>query len=100
MPDDHSLLAPPLPIPNRTVKRRRADDSVDCPCESRSSSGTLNNKARTPIRALLFLLPVINAGTQRYDRIAESATSTDGFANRRGSGPSAPVCRIRLRLAA
>ena len=29
MPDDHSPLAPPLPIPNRTVKRRRADDSVD-----------------------------------------------------------------------
>ena len=28
MPDDHSALAPPLPIPNRTVKRRRADDSA------------------------------------------------------------------------
>jgi hypothetical protein len=44
MPDDHSPLEPPLPIPNRTVKRRRADDSVDCPCESRSSSGTLKAK--------------------------------------------------------
>src|SRR4029079_15178908 len=41
MPDDFSPLAPPLPIPNRTVKRRRADDSADCPCESRSSSGPL-----------------------------------------------------------
>ena len=40
MPDDHSPLDPPLPIPNRTVKRRHADDSVDYPCESRSSSGT------------------------------------------------------------
>src|SRR6476659_10564559 len=39
-PDHHSPLAPPLPIPNRTVKRRRADDSTDCPCESRSLSGT------------------------------------------------------------
>src|SRR5690348_11110224 len=39
-PDDHSPPAPPLPIPNRTVKRRRADDSTDCPCESRSLSGT------------------------------------------------------------
>ena len=45
MPDDHSPLEPPLPIPNRTVKRRHADDSVDYPCESRSSSGTLKAKA-------------------------------------------------------
>lgn len=29
MPDDHSELEPPLPIPNRTVKRYRADDSAD-----------------------------------------------------------------------
>ena len=31
MPDDHSKSVPPLPIPNRTVKRLRADDSAD-PC--------------------------------------------------------------------
>ena len=29
MPDDHSELVPLLPIPNRTVKRLRADDSAD-----------------------------------------------------------------------
>ena len=28
MPDDHSELVPPLPIPNRTVKRLYADDSA------------------------------------------------------------------------
>jgi hypothetical protein len=28
MPDDHSELVPPLPIPNRTVKRLSADDSA------------------------------------------------------------------------
>ena len=28
-PDDHSELVPLLPIPNRTVKRLRADDSAD-----------------------------------------------------------------------
>ena len=28
MPDDHSELVPLLPIPNRTVKRLRADDSA------------------------------------------------------------------------
>ena len=29
LPDDHSKLVPLLPIPNRTVKRLRADDSAD-----------------------------------------------------------------------
>ena len=29
MPDDHSKVAPLLPIPNRTVKRLSADDSAD-----------------------------------------------------------------------
>ena len=28
MPDDHSESVPPLPIPNRTVKRFRANDSA------------------------------------------------------------------------
>ena len=28
-PDDHSKSVPLLPIPNRTVKRLRADDSAD-----------------------------------------------------------------------
>jgi hypothetical protein len=28
MPDDHSKLVPPLPIPNRTVKQFCADDSA------------------------------------------------------------------------
>ena len=28
MPDDHSEVVPLLPIPNRTVKRFRADDSA------------------------------------------------------------------------
>ena len=45
MSDDHSELAPPLPIPNRAVKRLSADDSADSPCESRTSSGTHNGNA-------------------------------------------------------
>ena len=28
IPDDHSAVEPRLPIPNRTVKRSRADDSA------------------------------------------------------------------------
>src|SRR5581483_5547914 len=54
MSDDHSPLAPPLPIPNRTVKRRRADDSVDYPCESRSSSGTHKANAQPTSWAFCF----------------------------------------------
>jgi hypothetical protein len=34
-------LVPRLPTPTRTVTRLRADDSVDYPCESRSSSDSL-----------------------------------------------------------
>ena len=36
MSGDHSEVVPLLPIPNRTVKHLSADDSADCPCESRS----------------------------------------------------------------
>ena len=38
--DGHGGAAPPLPIPNRIVKRPRADDSGVLPCESRSPSDT------------------------------------------------------------
>ena len=44
MPDDNSELVPPLPIPNRAVKRLSADDSTDYPCESRTLSGTPKEK--------------------------------------------------------
>src|SRR5690348_16782208 len=54
MPDDHSELEPPLPIPNRAVKRLSADDSADYPCESRTSSGT--HKAEGPSRKVWGLL--------------------------------------------
>ena len=40
--DDHSRVEPPLPIPNRTVKRSRANDSRHLACESRSSSDSLS----------------------------------------------------------
>ena len=45
IPDEHSALVPPLPIPNRAVKRCCANDSMDYPCESRSSSGPQKQKA-------------------------------------------------------
>ena len=40
MPGSHSGVEPPLPIPNRTVKRSRADDSGLTARESRSPPGT------------------------------------------------------------
>ena len=55
IPDEHSALVPPLPIPNRAVKRRRADDSMDYPCESRSSSGPKTKKPRPSGRGFLHL---------------------------------------------
>ena len=41
----HSELDPPLPIPNRAVKRLSADDSADYPCESRTLLGSLSRQA-------------------------------------------------------
>ena len=57
MPDDHSKVAPLLPIPNRTVKRLSADDSAD----SRVKVG--HRQARTveappsQVGALSFAVP-------------------------------------------
>ena len=52
-PDDHSELEPPLPIPNRTVKRLSADDSEHFARESRTSSGNSQKKG-SPSRGSLF----------------------------------------------
>ena len=54
MSDDHSKVAPPLPIPNRTVKRLRANDSEHPACESRSSSDSYTQTPAAP--AGVFLL--------------------------------------------
>ena len=45
MPDDHSELEPPLPIPNRTVKRLHADDSAD----TRVKVGNRQAPLKTPL---------------------------------------------------
>jgi hypothetical protein len=54
MPDDHSESVPPLPIPNRTVKRLHADDSAD----SRVKVGhrqAPQQKTETPPQTVGFL---------------------------------------------
>ncbi len=62
----HSELDPRLPIPNRTVKRLCADDSADCPRESRSPPGAQHEKAH-PAKgwAFLFGLPERCPGSGR-----------------------------------
>ncbi len=53
----HSVLVPPLPIPNRAVKRDRADDSVD----SHAKVGHRQTPFPTPLcqhtRVFLFVRP-------------------------------------------
>ena len=53
----HSVLVPPLPIPNRAVKRDRADDSVD----SHAKVGHRQTPFSTPLcqhtRVFLFVRP-------------------------------------------
>ena len=46
-------MVPRLPIPNRTVKRLSADDSVVLPCESRSLPNTYS-KPPTDVGGFYF----------------------------------------------
>lgn len=61
MPGDHSKLEPLLPIPNRTVKRLRADDSADYPCESRSSPGSYTQNPQPYTLGVLLWRRGLNA---------------------------------------
>ena len=57
MPDGHSRAVPPLPIPNRTVKRLCADDSAETGVKV-GYRQAINNK--TPVLTdWVFLLPGI-----------------------------------------
>ena len=76
MSDDHSELEPPLPIPNRAVKRLSADDSADYPCESRTSSGT--HKRKRPGRKVgAFLFVMLTVLLERSDNTSGGNTSLE-----------------------
>ena len=49
MPDDHSKSVPPLPIPNRTVKRLCADDSAATSVKVGYRQASYKEKARSVI---------------------------------------------------
>src|SRR5690606_37779858 len=64
---DHSKVDPLLPIPTRTVKRLRADDSGLPVCESRSSSGSYPSKPQhTTCWGFVFETRKITMHTRRY----------------------------------
>ena len=54
MPDDQSELVPPLPIPNRTVKRLHANDSADT--RVKVGNRQAPTKSRTPPQGGVFAL--------------------------------------------
>ncbi len=54
MPDDHSKSVPPLPIPNRTVKRFCADDSAETSVKVGYRQAFILRKAPTKVGAFFF----------------------------------------------
>src|SRR5437879_1228465 len=54
MPDDHSKLVPPLPIPNRTVKRLRADDSASTRVKVGHRQASILKSSSVIARAFFF----------------------------------------------
>ena len=84
MPDDHSKLAPPLPIPNRTVKRLRADDSAD----SRVKVGHRQalTTANTPRAILAGGLCLWRSGCLRGMHMASVQIQTSPHTSTQGHG--------------
>ena len=53
-PDGHSELEPPLPIPNRTVKRLCADDSAATSVKVGHRQATIRKTPGLPVGGFLF----------------------------------------------
>ena len=63
MPDDHSEVEPPLPIPNRTVKRFSADDSEHSLVKvGHCQAVTAAKTPREILGAFLFLAGFVSVG--------------------------------------
>ena len=56
MPDDHSELEPPLPIPNSTVKRFLADDSAVTSVKVGYRQAIIYKAPDTPSGAFILLM--------------------------------------------
>ena len=69
MPDDNSELVPPLPIPNRTVKRLCADDSAATSVKVGHRQATIRKTPGLPVGGFLFSAQVTR-GQRKHPVIA------------------------------
>ena len=89
MPDDHSELVPPLPIPNRTVKRLHANDSAD----TRVKVG--NRQAPHPLHLIAVAkTPPLQGGVFAFTAQIEGVRNPYKRARARGIPLSVP-CNCR-----
>ena len=65
MPDDHSKSVPPLPIPNRTVKRLCADDSAATSVKVGYRQACFTKRLQLTLEAFCFALPISPFGTRQ-----------------------------------
>ena len=70
MPDDHSESVPPLPIPNRTVKRLHADDSADSRVKVGNRQAPLHGQKPHPSKVGFLRLRQPEAVTKKIRAVA------------------------------
>ena len=69
MPDDHSKSVPPLPIPNRTVKRYYADDSAATSVKVGYRQASYKKKTPLEIAGFFFVKNNAQAGGRAWRRL-------------------------------
>ena len=85
MPDDNSELVPPLPIPNRTVKRLSADDSAATSVKVGHRQANIFESPRLVSSGGFSFGATLSesmkfTGTER--KVAAKKTVTEGFASK------------------
>ena len=75
MPGDHSELVPPLPIPNRTVKRLHADDSADSRVKVGNRQALHQNPRKRLLAGVLLLWRTLMAHTYGAHRSGPLAST-------------------------
>jgi hypothetical protein len=68
MPDDHSKSVPPLPIPNRTVKRLCADDSAATSVKVGYRQASYREKTRAEMLGFFFVSTFVPTADSFYLR--------------------------------
>jgi hypothetical protein len=78
MPDDHSKSVPPLPIPNRTVKRLCADDSAATSVKVGHRQALIKKPLRRNAEGFLLFCAYTQQRPIRRPRIRSIANSQNG----------------------